>query len=120
MTYHLTLPSSMKIHPVFHVDLLTQYRETEAHGPNYKRPPPDIINGEPEWEVEKIVNSRLHSHHKKLQFLVRWKGFPSSEDSWIPKSDLSTLDLVEDFYATHSHAPRQLLSKTPKRRTMRR
>jgi hypothetical protein len=50
----------MKIHPVFHVDLLTKYWETDAHGPNYERPLPEIIEGEPEWEVEKIINSRLH------------------------------------------------------------
>ena len=106
----------MKIHPVFHVDLLTRYRETEAHGPNYEKPPPDVINREQEWEVEKIINSRLHGHHKKLQFLVRWKGFPPSEDSWVPELDLSTLDLVEDFYAAHSHAPRQLISRLPKRK----
>jgi hypothetical protein len=35
MTYRLTLPTSMKIHPIFHVDLLTHYQETEAHGPNF-------------------------------------------------------------------------------------
>jgi hypothetical protein len=57
VTYQLSLPSSMKIHPVFHVDLLTRYQETTAHGPNYEWPPPDIIDGEPEWEVEKIINS---------------------------------------------------------------
>ena len=68
--YRLTLPLGMKIHPVFHVDLLTRYKETEAHGPNYKRPPPEIIEGELEWEVEKIINSQLHGRHKKLQFLV--------------------------------------------------
>ena len=101
----------MKIHPVFHVDLLTRYRETETHGPNYERPPPEIVEGEPEWEVEKVINSRLHGRHKKLQFLVRWKGFPPSEDSWVPESDLSAPDLIRDFYATHSHAPRQLLSR---------
>ena len=36
VTYCLTLPQSMKVHPIFHVDLLTCYRETEAHGPNYE------------------------------------------------------------------------------------
>ena len=57
ITYRLNLPTAMKIHPVFHVDLLTKYRETEAHRPNYERPLPEIIEGEPEWEVEKIINS---------------------------------------------------------------
>ena len=70
VTYWLHLPAAMKIHPVFHVDLLTRYRETEAHRPNYKRPLPEIIEGEPKWEVEKIINSRLHGRYKKLQFLV--------------------------------------------------
>ena len=63
VTYRLILPLSMKIHPVFHIDLLTRYHETEAHGPNYERPPPDIIDGEPEWEVEKIIKSRFHGRH---------------------------------------------------------
>ena len=57
MTYCLTLPPLMKIHPVFHVDLLTRYCETKAHGPNYEWPLLDIINGEPKWEVEKIIKS---------------------------------------------------------------
>ena len=35
----LALPEQWKIHNVFHVDLLTPYRETEFHGPNYDRPP---------------------------------------------------------------------------------
>ena len=33
--YQLTLPEQWKIHDVFHVDLLTPYREMELHGPNY-------------------------------------------------------------------------------------
>ena len=111
VTYRLTLPVAMKIHPVFHVDLLTKYRETNAHGPNYERPLPEMIEGEPEWEVEKIINSQLHGRYKKLQFLIRWKGFPPSEDSWVPELDLSTPDLIEDFYTTHSCVPRQLLSR---------
>ena len=60
----------MKVHPIFHVDLLTRYRETEAHSPNYEHPPPDIIDGELEWEVEKIIASRFHGKRRNLQFLV--------------------------------------------------
>ena len=46
------------IHPVFHVDLLTPYRETPMHGCNYLRPPPDLVKGEEEYEVECILDSR--------------------------------------------------------------
>jgi len=54
-SYQLDLPPTWKIHPVFHATLLTPYKETETHGPNFLEPPPDIIEGEPEWEVEKIL-----------------------------------------------------------------
>jgi len=32
VTYKLRLPEQWNIHPVFHVDLLTPYKETEFHG----------------------------------------------------------------------------------------
>ena len=43
INYQLMLPEQWKIHDVFHVDLLTPYRETEFHGANYTRPPPDLV-----------------------------------------------------------------------------
>ena len=43
VTYQLLLPSQMKIHNVFHVDLLTPYVETQAYGENYPQLPPEII-----------------------------------------------------------------------------
>jgi hypothetical protein len=52
ITYELRLPVQWKLYPVFHIDLLTPYRETEFHGANYDKPPPDLINGEEEYEVE--------------------------------------------------------------------
>ena len=46
LTYRLQLPPQWKIHDVFHATLLTPYRETEAHGPNFAYPLPDDIEGE--------------------------------------------------------------------------
>src|SRR5258707_12678710 len=56
VAYQLRLPIAWNIHNVFHVSLLSPYRETDAHRPNYSRPPPDLIEGEEEYEVEKIIN----------------------------------------------------------------
>jgi hypothetical protein len=46
----------MKIHPIFHNTLLKPYVETSAHGPNFARPPPEIIGGEEgHYKIEKIL-----------------------------------------------------------------
>ena len=54
VTYQLTLPTTWQIHPVFHASLLSPYIETNVHGLNYSRPPPDLIGGEEFYEVEQI------------------------------------------------------------------
>ena len=54
VTYQLILPTTWQIHPVFHALLLSPYIETNAHRPNYSRPPPDLIGGEEFYEVEQI------------------------------------------------------------------
>src|SRR4030088_994207 len=61
VNYRLKVP--WKIHDVFHASLLMPYKENEVHGPNYERPPPEIINDEPEWEVERIIR---HKGTKKI------------------------------------------------------
>ena len=43
-----------------HIDLLTPYQETNIHGPNFVQPPPDLVDGEEEYEVEEILDSRKH------------------------------------------------------------
>jgi hypothetical protein len=58
VNYRLELPAQWSIHPLFHIDLLTPYHETPLHGANYKRPPSDLIEGEEEYEVEKILSSQ--------------------------------------------------------------
>jgi hypothetical protein len=87
----------MKVHNVFHIDLLMPYKETEAYGPAYSRPPPDLIEGEEEYEVESIRDMR-RTRGKKTQYLVHWKGYPSSDDSWVDESDLNTPELLREFH----------------------
>ena len=60
VTYQLTLLTTWQIHPVFHPSLLSPYTETDAHGPNYSRPPPDLIGGEEFYKVEQIQDHRCH------------------------------------------------------------
>jgi len=83
MTFKLKLPHQWKIHPVFHASLLTPYRETDTHGPNFHSPPPDLIDGQEEWEVEAILTHRRRRN--RLEYLTTWKDYPSSDNSWEPE-----------------------------------
>jgi hypothetical protein len=64
VAYKFRLPAAWNIHPVFNASLLSPYRETTAHGPNFTRPPPDLIQGEEEYEVEQIHNHRHHGRSR--------------------------------------------------------
>ena len=97
VAYRLQIPATWQIHDVFHASLLTPYKETIEHGKNFLEPPPDIIEGEEEWEVEQILGKRIFGRGKKPQYLVRWKGYAPAHDQWVDKEDLAADDLVEIF-----------------------
>ncbi|ESK87491.1 hypothetical protein Moror_11577 [Moniliophthora roreri MCA 2997] len=85
VTYKLTLPEQWKVHPVFHTFLLSPYKRNEVHGRNFLKPPPDLIEGQEEHEIEAIIR---HTPKRKPQrFLVSWKGYPSAENEWLWEED---------------------------------
>ena len=82
---------------MFHVDLLTPYKETEFHGANYEKPPPDLVDGEEEYEVERIVASRRFGRGRKLQYLIKWKGYPDSDNQWVDASNVFAEEAIRTF-----------------------
>jgi RNase H-like domain found in reverse transcriptase/Integrase zinc binding domain/Chromo (CHRromatin Organisation MOdifier) domain len=97
----LQLPNSWNIHSVFHNSLLTPFVETNAHGPNFSRPPPDLINGEAEYEVEAIRSHRHFGKNKKLQYLLKWKGYPEADNTWEDQDQLTAPDLLRQYNRRH-------------------
>src|SRR5712675_2343060 len=92
---------SWNIHDVFHASLLLPYRETTAHGPNFTCPPPDLIKDQEEYEVEAIVNHRHHGRRRQLQYLIKWKGYPSSDNTWEAADDVHADDLLKSYHRRH-------------------
>lgn len=43
---------------------------------------------EEEFEVEKILDSRLDKPTGKIEFLVKWRGYAKSANSWEPEDNL--------------------------------
>jgi hypothetical protein len=100
VAYRLDLPAHMKVHNVFHIDLLTPYKETEQYGLAYTPPPPDLIDGHEEQEVEAILDVRQKGRSRALQYLIKWEGFPMSENEWVDSQDMHAKDLVKQFHAS--------------------
>jgi hypothetical protein len=117
VSYQLALPTQWSIHPVFHIDLLTPYRETIMHGPYYQRPLPDLVDGEEEYSVEKILDSRKFGRRWRLQYLVKWEGYPDSDNMWVDKDDVFADDKVREFRASNpakeTHIRSLLPAKSP-------
>ena len=61
ISYEQKIPDLLRkccMHNVFHANLLTPYKEMELHGANFIKPPPDIIDGEEEYEVEEVLKAK--------------------------------------------------------------
>jgi hypothetical protein len=79
LAYRLELPAHWKIHPVISVIHLEQ-----AHVDDYNRrvptPPPVLVGGQEEHEVERIVRQETG------RFLVKWRH--RDEETWEPIKNL--------------------------------
>jgi hypothetical protein len=98
VVYQLHLPPAWHIHNVFHASLLSSYSKTPAHGPNFSQPPPDMIDDQEEYEVEQIHNHWYYRCKRTLQYLIKWKGYPESDNTWEVAGDVHAPDLVKAYH----------------------
>jgi len=108
MAYHLKLPHWMKqLHPVFNVVKLTLALDDPIPGRKLMDHPPSIIiDEEPEWEVEEIINS--HWHRRRFQYLVKWKEYGREHNSWESASEVFAPELTAEFHCKHPGALRHI------------
>jgi len=91
----LELPSTVKIHLVVNVSRIRRY-VGQVEGQKKEQPALVIIEGEEEWEVERILNKR--KVRGKDKYLVRWKGFTAESDTWEGRKNLENAkEAIEEF-----------------------
>ncbi|QRW25577.1 Retrotransposable element Tf2 protein [Rhizoctonia solani] len=80
--YRLKLPETLKIHDVFYVGLLSKVHKSPSQ-PFPEQPPPETIEGEEEYKVEQIIDSKRQ--RGKWFYLIKWKGYGPEDNSWEPE-----------------------------------
>ncbi|KAI7093065.1 hypothetical protein KC316_g21801, partial [Hortaea werneckii] len=106
----LDLPPSMKVHPVFNVDLLTPVATDPLAGQHHPPPPPVEVNGLEQFEVEDIVDCftdrRGRGGKPRLRYIVKWTGYdtPTTEPAWSVIEDVP--QLVRNFHRRYPDKPR--------------
>lgn len=73
VAYHLELPASLEMHPVFHVYMLQPWRSGDrSPGP----PPHFLVNGDAVFTVDRILDHRDGSGQNLKEFFIIWEGSP--------------------------------------------
>ena len=110
VSFTLRLPDSMRgIHPIFHISMLEPSAPNEFPNQTETPPPLVIINGEMEFEISEILDSKIGKHHKcRLQYLVKWSGYEGTDEetSWILTSKLKhATESMADFHLANLDKP---------------
>jgi Chromo (CHRromatin Organisation MOdifier) domain len=77
----------MKIHPEFHVSRLEKTENPENTM--------DAQVLEEEYDVEKIIGKR--NRNGTTEYLVRWLGYESDENTWEPTGNLSCPEKIREY-----------------------
>ena len=107
-TYIFNLPAYIIIYPIFYVSLLRNDSADPLSGQYQDPSPPIKIDGHDEYEVDDILAARLFGRAKRLQFKVKWKGYPPDGAQY--NADGGEFDqskaVVDDFYRRNPRALR--------------
>ena len=107
----LQLPDSMRaVHPVFHISMLEPTHRNTILERSQLPPPPVEIDGEPEYDISEISDSKVDKcqKHCNIVYLVWWTGYKGTEEetSWILANELGHASkIVTDFYRAYPDKP---------------
>ena len=62
---------------------------------------------EEEYEVEKVVDKRIHKG--RVEYLLKWKGYSSDENTWEAEDSLDCAELLQEY----ENQKRRRLEKQP-------
>ena len=90
VAFQVELPAIYQIHDVFHASYLRVHVAGHA-SQEMPPPPPVLIDGHLEYEVENILDVQAHGQGRRRQceFLIKWVGYGLYDATWEPETSLS-------------------------------
>ena len=112
----LDILACCKIHLVFHISLLKPYKVSDRHNREQAPWEPEEVEGDLEWEVERILKSdiitytrkvrRVNKKFKELRYFVKWARCSEDENTWEPQEGLENArEEVEKFHREKPEMP---------------
>ena len=102
VVYKLRLPKAWCIHDIFHASLLTPQVITPEYGIPEEPSPPELVDGESEFEVENILQHKFIGRKKEIRYLVQWRGYSRAESTWEPEEHLRNApEVLEAYKSSH-------------------
>ena len=114
VNYELRLPRNMRIRPVFHISLLEPAPADAPLETDIEMEP-----NQTDYEVEQLLDVRKFGN--QWRYLVKWKNYPSEENSWEPIKCLKDCPKrLEQFHQQNpqKHDPRRQNSKAQSSQTV--
>ncbi len=105
-SYKLELPESMRVHDVFHPDLLRPAVDDFLHGQKNEPSGSIVVNDEDEWEIDDILNFRRY--RRRLQYRVKWNGYDNDLNWYNADGDefMNAQKVVDDFHIRYPNKSR--------------
>ena len=93
INYKFKLLKTIEIYPIFYISLL----EPVLLGiPIIPVTEIQKLDPQKEYEVETVLDYQYI--RGKIKYLIKWEGYPQSENTWEPKGNLNCSQKLEEFY----------------------
>ena len=100
------MPTTLKIHDVFHVSLLKSYKTSGKVQPP---PPPILEDDELSFDVERVLAHEVRGSRTRPQkfYLIKWLGYGLEHNSWEPENNLNS-EVLKEYWDTLARSRERL------------
>jgi RNase H-like domain found in reverse transcriptase/Reverse transcriptase (RNA-dependent DNA polymerase)/Integrase zinc binding domain/Integrase core domain/Chromo (CHRromatin Organisation MOdifier) domain len=102
-SFKLDLPGTIRVRPVFSPDKLRRAADDPLPGQHQEPPPAIEVNGEQEYEVERILASRWN--RSKLEYRVKWTGYDDDPAWYSAENFTNAPEKIQEYHAAYPNKP---------------